>query len=56
MIVLLDIKKNLILYALERKGEYNKALNEAIKIEKRAKGTSLEGKLKYAIKYIWELV
>jgi len=56
MIVVLDIKQNLILYALEREAEFNKALNEALKIEKRAKGTSLEGKLKYAIKYIWELV
>ena len=56
MIVLLDVKENLLIYALERKEELDNALDEAIKIEARTKGTSIEGKLKHAIKYIWELM
>lgn len=56
MFVMLDTNENLILYALESREEYDKALYEANKIEERAKGTSFEGKLKYAIKYLWELV
>ncbi|MFX1281121.1 MAG: hypothetical protein ACFFA3_17355 [Promethearchaeota archaeon] len=56
MIVLLDVKENLLIYALERKEELDNALNEAIKIEARTKGTSIEGKLKHTIKYIWELM
>ncbi|MFW9877713.1 MAG: hypothetical protein ACFFG0_31890 [Candidatus Thorarchaeota archaeon] len=56
MIVLFDIEENLLIYALERKEELSKALDEAFKIEARTKGTSIEGKLKYAIKYIWELM
>ncbi len=56
MIVLLDIEENLLIYALERKEELDKALDEAIKIEARTKGTSIEGKLKHVIKYVWELM
>lgn len=56
MIILFDIEENLLIYTLERKEELNKALDEAIKIEERTKGTSIEGKLKHAIKYIWELM
>ncbi|NVM19433.1 MAG: hypothetical protein HWN80_17160 [Candidatus Lokiarchaeota archaeon] len=56
MYILLDIEENLLIYALERKEELERALNEAIKIEARTKGTSIEGKLKHAIKYIWELM
>ncbi|MHA2008869.1 MAG: hypothetical protein ACXABO_12550 [Promethearchaeota archaeon] len=56
MIVLLDIEENLLIYALERKEELDNALDEAFKIEARTKGTSIEGKLKHAIKYIWELM
>ena len=56
MILLFDIEENLLIYALERKKELEQALNEAIKIEARTKGTSIEGKLKHAIKYIWELM
>lgn len=56
MILLFDIEENLLIYTLERKKELEKDINEAIKIEARIKGTSIEGKLKHAIKFIWELM
>lgn len=56
MLIMFDMDENVILHVLERKEEHDQALKEAFKIEERAKGTSLEGKLKHAIKYIWELM